>query len=124
MSVAVAVGVLALDVEDGAGGGRAVLDPAWATGALDANPLRRGRARIRGPRARLGVRASGGLLIRAAPGEKRRGKRERRERAQVRIAGNSTTSRRLFAPVSSITNRSIPRPTPPVGGIPDSSARM
>ncbi len=41
---------------------------------------------------------------------------------QVRIAGNSTTSRRLFAPVSSITRRSIPMPTPPVGGIPCSSA--
>ena len=42
--------------------------------------------------------------------------------SQVRIAGNSTTSRRLLAPVSIITRRSIPRPTPPVGGIPCSSA--
>src|SRR4029453_10676677 len=45
-------------------------------------------------------------------------------RDQVRIAGNSTTSRRLRAPVSSITRRSIPRPTPAVGGIPYSSASM
>ena len=40
----------------------------------------------------------------------------------VRIAGNSSTSRRLSAPVSIITRRSMPRPTPPVGGIPCSSA--
>ena len=46
------------------------------------------------------------------------------EQAQSRIAGNSTTSRRLLAPVNSITSRSMPRPTPPVGGIPASSARM
>ena len=32
--------------------------------------------------------------------------------AAQRIAGNSTTSRRLFAPVSSITRRSMPSPTP------------
>ena len=40
----------------------------------------------------------------------------------VRIAGKRITSRRLFAPVSIITSRSIPTPTPPVGGIPCSSA--
>jgi hypothetical protein len=39
-----------------------------------------------------------------------------------RIAGKSRTSRSVFAPVSSITRRSIPSPTPPVGGIPCSSA--
>ena len=41
---------------------------------------------------------------------------------QLRIAGNSSTSRRLWAPVNIITRRSMPRPTPPVGGIPCSSA--
>ena len=41
---------------------------------------------------------------------------------QSRIAGNSTTSRIDSRPVSSITRRSIPSPTPPVGGMPCSSA--
>jgi hypothetical protein len=41
---------------------------------------------------------------------------------QERIAGKRITSRRLRAPVSIITRRSMPRPTPPVGGIPCSSA--
>ncbi len=41
---------------------------------------------------------------------------------QERIAGKSTISRRLWAPVSIMTSRSIPSPTPPVGGIPYSSA--
>ena len=41
---------------------------------------------------------------------------------QERIAGKSTISRRLRAPVSIMTSRSIPSPTPPVGGIPYSSA--
>ena len=41
---------------------------------------------------------------------------------QSRIAGKSSTSRRFFAPVSIITRRSMPIPTPPVGGIPCSSA--
>ena len=35
-----------------------------------------------------------------------------------RKAGNSTTSRIVSRPVSSITKRSIPKPSPPVGGIP------
>jgi 4'-phosphopantetheinyl transferase len=43
---------------------------------------------------------------------------------QSRIAGNSTTSRIESLPVSSITSRSMPRPTPAVGGIPCSSAWM
>ena len=37
-------------------------------------------------------------------------------------AGNRTTSRIDSLPVSSITSRSIPRPIPPVGGIPYDSA--
>jgi hypothetical protein len=45
-------------------------------------------------------------------------------RAQSRIAGNSTTSRIDLRPVSTITSRSIPMPTPPVGGMPCSSAWM
>ena len=39
-----------------------------------------------------------------------------------RSAGNSTTSRIVSRPVSSITSRSMPRPSPPVGGIPYESA--
>ena len=41
---------------------------------------------------------------------------------QVRMAGNRTTSRMVSCPVSSIARRSMPRPTPPVGGRPYSSA--
>ena len=41
------------------------------------------------------------------------------ERAKrQRSAGNSTTSRIVSRPLSSITNRSIPKPSPPVGGMP------
>ena len=39
----------------------------------------------------------------------------RRIGAQSRIAGNSTTSRIVRLPVSSITSRSMPMPIPPVG---------
>jgi hypothetical protein len=39
-------------------------------------------------------------------------------------AGKSTTSLMVRRLVSSITNRSMPIPMPPVGGIPCSSARM
>jgi hypothetical protein len=76
---------------------------------------RAGRAgAVRGVRRTLGSRRR--------RGERR--ERQRQEGAQSRIAGNSSTSRRLFAPVSSITRRSMPRPTPPVGGMPASSAWM
>lgn len=40
------------------------------------------------------------------------------------IRGNSMISRRFAAPVSIITSRSMPRPSPAVGGIPYSSASM
>ena len=43
---------------------------------------------------------------------------------QSRMAGNSTTSRIVFCPVRIIAMRSIPKPIPPVGGIPYSSAWM
>lgn len=41
-----------------------------------------------------------------------------------RIVGKRRTSRIAVAPVKSITRRSIPKPQPPVGGIPYSSASM
>ena len=41
-----------------------------------------------------------------------------------RMVGNRMTSRIAGAPVSSITMRSMPMPSPPVGGRPYSSARM
>ena len=41
-----------------------------------------------------------------------------------RIAGKSTTSRIELCPVRTITRRSMPSPTPPVGGMPCSSASM
>src|ERR1700754_4682755 len=37
--------------------------------------------------------------------------------------GNRITSRMLVTPASSIVRRSMPRPMPPVGGSPNSSAR-
>ena len=40
------------------------------------------------------------------------------------MAGKRMTSRAVLAPVKIIASRSIPRPTPPVGGIPCSSASM
>ena len=40
-----------------------------------------------------------------------------------RIVGNSTTSRMLSTPASSMATRSMPMPRPPVGGMPYSSAR-
>ena len=40
-----------------------------------------------------------------------------------RSVGNSTTSRMLVTPARSMTRRSMPRPMPPVGGIPYSRAR-
>src|SRR6185437_19034 len=43
-------------------------------------------------------------------------------RPQSRIAGKRTTSRIEERPVRSMTSRSIPRPTPPVGGMPCSNA--
>jgi len=46
----------------------------------------------------------------------------RRMSVQSRIAGNSTTSRIVRLPVSSITSRSIPMPIPPAGASPCSSA--
>lgn len=42
----------------------------------------------------------------------------------VRICGNRMTSRIAGESVSSITRRSMPMPQPPVGGMPNSSARM
>jgi len=47
----------------------------------------------------------------------RRGQRAAQSRT-ARSAGNSTTSRIDSLPVRSITKRSIPKPRPPVGGIP------
>ncbi len=41
-----------------------------------------------------------------------------------RISGNSNTSRIEGELVSSMTNRSMPIPNPPVGGKPNSNARM
>ena len=41
-----------------------------------------------------------------------------------RMAGKSTTSRIVEAPVSIMTSRSMPMPMPPVGGMPRSSAWM
>ena len=41
---------------------------------------------------------------------------------QALIAGNRTTSRIDSLPVSNITSRSMPSPTPPAGGMPCSSA--
>ena len=41
-----------------------------------------------------------------------------------RMYGNNNTSRIDAESVSSITNRSMPMPRPPVGGRPTSSARM
>ena len=44
--------------------------------------------------------------------------------ASGRMYGNSSTSRIDAASVNSITRRSMPMPSPAVGGIPYSSARM
>ncbi len=44
--------------------------------------------------------------------------------ASGRMYGNSSTSRIELLPVSSITKRSMPTPSPPVGGSPTSNARM
>src|SRR5678815_3940420 len=44
--------------------------------------------------------------------------------ASGRMYGNSSTSRIEAESVNSITRRSMPTPSPPVGGKPTSSARM
>ena len=44
-------------------------------------------------------------------------------RARGRISGNRITSRIDGLSVSSMTSRSMPMPSPPVGGMPYSSAR-
>src|SRR5690606_33573429 len=64
-----------------------------------------------------GLRAPGGRL--AGP---RRSPRARRSHSG-RINGNSNTSLMLGLSVSSMIMRSMPMPTPPVGGMPYSSAR-
>ena len=127
VGVAVAVGIDAFHRSDYARSADATHELRWTGRVLDLGP-RSGFSLLR---ARRPLFYGGGCptgsgrrftVVVAARGDER-GERRRSE-GYSRMAGNSTTSRRLLAPVSSITSRSIPRPTPPVGGIPDSSASM
>ena len=97
---------------DGASGASAGAGKPTPLSALVAAPFRivaRGRSAT--PRARYPVRARG-----------RRGRQGAAQPRVARSAGNSTTSRIDSLPVRSITKRSIPKPRPPVGGIPYESA--
>ena len=89
-----------------------------------------------GRRSRRAGRGRRGARPRRVGGGGRSGRRRRRPQrparrraaaataASGRIAGNRITSRIAAAPAISITSRSSPIPSPPVGGSPYSSARM
>ena len=87
--------------------------------AVDAERLSRCTRSTAFPSLPIGPGTPGGS--RAGPGKRSR-VRGSATGSGSRSAGNSTTSRIERRPHSSITSRSMPRPTPPVGGMPCSSA--